>query len=196
MCVLFSFLKAWPLGWADTRLLLTGLFMKVESEDRWLFYWIAFNEITFHPRTETPHDKHVHTKQTQSAANGLPREHYSAHSVYYPPQLLISVFPVLWEATLCEQEDRPVHKNWNRTPSKPAGTLLTPQPPSKTGHLLFLAPSHSVAHCYCVLSLPLICLIYSHIPLPFHYPLPSSLTSSNFSGPRNIIRGDCRPCSA
>lgn len=30
MYVLFSFSKAWPLSWADTRLLLTGLFMKVE----------------------------------------------------------------------------------------------------------------------------------------------------------------------
>lgn len=65
MCVLFSFLKAWPLGWADTRLPLTGLFMKVESEDRWPFHWIAFNENTFYPFTETPHDKRVHTKQTQ-----------------------------------------------------------------------------------------------------------------------------------
>lgn len=92
---------------------------------------------------------------------------------------------------------RSAHKNCSRTlPFKPACTLLTPRPPSKTGHLLFLALSHSAAHCYCVLSLPLICLIYSHIPLPFHYPLPSSLTSSNFFGPGRLIKGDCRPCSA
>lgn len=79
---------------------------------------------------------------------------------------------MLWETTLYEQEDRSAHKNCNRTPFKPACTLLTPRPPSKTEHLLFLALSHSVAHCYCVLSLPLICLIYSHIPLPSPPPLP------------------------
>lgn len=135
---------------------------------------------------------------TQNKHNQQRNSHESAalHSVYCLSQLLISCFSVLWQTTLYEQGDRSAHKNCNRTPFKPARTLLTPRPPSRRGHLLFLAPSHSVAHCYCVLSVLLICLIYSHIPLPFHYPLPSSFTSSNFSGPRYIIRGACRPCSA
>lgn len=86
--------------------------------------------------------------QNKQSAKGFPRERCSAHSVYYPPQLLISCFAVLWETTLYEQEDRSAHKNCNRTLFKPAGTLLTPQPSSKTEHFSCLLLLCSFATSY------------------------------------------------
>lgn len=94
------------------------------------------------------------------------------------------VFLVLWEATSYEQEDRSPHKNCSRTLSFSLG-IIDPQPPSETGHSLFLAPSHLVTYSCCVLSLSLICLIYSHTPPPSQ----TSLVQGAF------IKEDCRLCS-
>lgn len=74
-----------------------------------------------------------------------------------------------------EQEDRSAHKNCNRTQQKQAFTLLTPWPSSKTGHLLFLASSYLVAHCYCVLHYFLFVLFILIIFILFDHPLSFSL---------------------